>query len=168
MLRANVSEGRSHDMVKAIQDTSSTQNKLYDLGWEQKYMGLLIASLSWNSQSRVFKRPLNERFRCYVYNDCLGGCALRCVFFLNTTWRRPPLTYFRPNKPSFPQTRVYDCILVLHGGWKHTMWRGWQMSTNTSWFALNYHSVRKHDPPYAGRFCFCMSFTTTELISILP
>ncbi len=81
---------------------SSAQNKMYVLGWEQKYTELLIASLSLSSQSRVFKRQLNERFRCYVYNDCLGGCALRCVFFLNTTWRRPPLTYIRPNKQSFP------------------------------------------------------------------
>ncbi len=161
MLRANVSEGRSHDLVIAIQDTCPRAHRTNCTasGWEQKYMELLIASLSLSSQSSVFKRQLNERFRCCVYNDCLGGCALRRVF--------PPLTYFRPNKQSFPQTRVYDCILVLHGGWKHTMWRGWQMSTNTSWFALNHHSVGKHDPPYPGWFCFCMSFIKTEMISIL-
>lgn len=70
-----------------------------------------------------------------------GGLCITVCFCLTTTWRRPPLTYFRPNKQSFPRTRDHDYILVLRGGWKDTIQNGkhyqghWQMSGAASWFA---------------------------------
>lgn len=123
MLWASVSEGSSHDLVIATQDTCpwAHRTNCAPSVWEEKNMGLLFS---------FFKQPewcflKDKSFRCHVLNDCcVGGCVLRCCFSSPPHYRGLHWPTLNQTSRASTNTRLLWLYSCVHGGWKRTMWRG--------------------------------------------